>query len=378
MGLTQAIFTYNVFVSMSLPETILKNAPQSQQEVDIVYIDEDIAKKLISYQIQLETVFTKLHVNETALKQAASASDVNTNTYLLALHDELKNWQASQDLSTFRIQINQLIFCWLNAVQDGASTQQVLNLIKSFELKSLFSSTNTAQFHCFLLDLISETSQKYQQLQLDYVINFDANTQLPNGNLIAQTIQQVLETASDNQLISFFSIHFQLSKNNPIYSQWMTASLSKKISLLLQENMPNHCHLFYGGNLQFDILAPHLTSEIQINLLVAKLQRAFEHLQLIDSESVLITPFIGCAACLKSTAETFNLTSNARLALESALTTQQSFVMYSDGLKVALNSQKVLEDKILEAFNNDSLTLYFQPIINIVSPLTTPGLTRFI
>ena len=355
---------------MSLQKTPLNNTPHQPQEVEIIFTEQDIINKLNAYALKPEMVFSKLRINNGALKKAFNLGNLDSktdhhNTYLLALHDALKNWQPSQNLNIFCTQINQLIFYWLNAMQDGASTQQVLSLVKSFELKSLFNETSTAKFHCFLLDLVTETSQKHQLLHLDYILNFDANTQLPNDNLIPQVIIQVADASPDKQLISFFSIHFQLSKNNPIYSQSMTVSLSKKISQLLQENITSNCHLFYGGNLQFDILAPHLSSEIQINLLVAKLQRAFEQLQLIDSESVLITPFIGCAACAKSATETFNLFGNARLALESALTIKQSFMMYSEDLKAALYTQKVLEDKILDAFNNDNLTLYFQPVVNL-------------
>ena len=355
---------------MSLQKTPLNNTPHQPQEVEIIFTEQDIINKLNTYALKPEMVFSKLSINNGALKKAFNVDKLQpnteqTNTYLLALHDALKNWQPSQNLNNFCTQINQLIFYWLNAMQDGASTQQVLSLVKSFELKSLFNETSTAKFHCFLLDLVTETSQKHQLLHLDYVLNFDANTQLANENLIPQAIKKAAAASSDNQLISFFSIHFQLSKNNSIYSQWMTVSLSKKISQLLQENIAHNCHLFYCGNLQFDIIAPHLTSEIQINLLVAKLQRAFEQLQLIDSESVLITPFIGCAACIKSATETFNLFGNARLALESALTIKQSFMMYSEDLKAALYTQKVLEDKILDAFNNDNLTLYFQPVVNL-------------
>ena len=36
--------------------------------------------------------------------------------------------------------------------------------------------------------------------------------------------------------------------------------------------------LYYSGNLQFDMLMPDLQSDIQLNLLAAKLHRAFEQM----------------------------------------------------------------------------------------------------
>ena len=170
---------------MNLPEIFLNNLSHKQQEVEIVYTEQDVVNKLNAYALKPQTVLSKLLTNNERLKKAFNGDNLQpntdqTNTYLLALHDALKNWQPSQDLNTFCRQVNQLIFCWLNAMQDGASTQQVLSLLRSLEIKSLFGEINTAKFHCFLLDLVTETSQKHQQLHLDYILNFDTNTQLPD------------------------------------------------------------------------------------------------------------------------------------------------------------------------------------------------------
>lgn len=338
---------------MNLSEIPLQNTPKSQHDAEITYTVPELSDKLYSYQIKPATISAKLQINNLTLKQAAVASDFQTNEYLLAFHNTLKDWQFSQEFSDFCMQINHLIYCWVNAVHNGASTVQIISVLKSFELKSMISNAKTTQFHCFLLDLLFETCQKFQQLRLDYLLNIHANTQLPNANNIAPTIEQIFDAAANNQLISFFSIHFQLSKNNPIYLQWMAVELESKISHVLKDNIEQSCIIFYSGNLQFEILSSHLSNEIQINLLIAKLQRAFDNMQSTESESILITPFIGCAASVKSAADPTNIFVCARLALESAITTQQSFVMYSEVLKNTLNEQKNTENKILEAFNYD-------------------------
>ena len=166
---------------MSLQKTFSDNTPHKPQEVEIVCTEQDIINKLNAYALKPKIIFSKLRINNDVLKKSFNLGNLDSktdqhNTYLLALHDALKNWQKSQDLNTFCMQINQLIFCWLNAIQDGASAQQIINLLKSFELKSMFKQTSTAKFHCFLLDLVTETSQKHQLLHLDYIVNYDANT----------------------------------------------------------------------------------------------------------------------------------------------------------------------------------------------------------
>jgi EAL domain-containing protein (putative c-di-GMP-specific phosphodiesterase class I) len=55
----------------------------------------------------------------------------------------------------------------------------------------------------------------------------------------------------------------------------------------------------------------------------------------------------------------------SKLALENALFKQQHLVLYTDELKEQLSVQNELESKVLEAFASDSLTLFFQPIVNL-------------
>ena len=142
-------------------------------------------------------------------------------------------------------------------------------------------------------------------------------------------------------------------------------SLSKAISKTLQQNIPPDCQLYYSGNLQFDILLPNLASDIQLNLLAAKLQRAFEQMVFLGNQSVLVTPFIGCAFDKKSSLISLELYDCSKLALESALYKQQHLVIYTDELKKQLSVQNELENKVMDAFAADSLTLFFQPIVNL-------------
>jgi EAL domain-containing protein (putative c-di-GMP-specific phosphodiesterase class I) len=277
----------------------------------------------------------------------------------------LKLWPASQYISGFQSNINQLIFLWLNAIQDGASTQTIINCLKCFELKSTFGTSNSSKLHNFLFDLLAETMHRHQQLQLNYALNYDTNTQLPNASQIAIGLAEALNKARSQQLIGLFSIHFQVAKNNPIFSHIITMHLSKAITSILQQNISPEYQLYYSGNLQFDVLIPDLKSDIQLNLLAAKLQRAFEQMVFLGNQSVLVTPFIGCAFDKKSDQRELELYDRSKLALESALYKQQHLVVYTDELKQQLSAQNELENKVLDAFASDSLTLFFQPIVNL-------------
>ncbi len=335
------------------------------QEVEISYSEKDILTKLISYELKPQAVFSSLKVNLSTLSQIETSEQVSSNTFLHTLLDELKAWQPSQNLKTFTSQINRLIYMWLNAIEEGSSTQSVLNLIKCFELNALFAISRTPQLHCFVFALVAETTQKYQQLQINYARDFDANTLLPNSNQISIALKNIIENADENQQICLFSIHFQLAKNNPFFSHAIISGLAKTITAVLQQNISIEHQLYFDDDSEFDLLVPKLSSDIQLNLLVAKLQRAFEQMIFVGNQSVLVTPFIGCAYHTKSSIEIYDIQENAKLALESALFKQQSPVVYSEVLKHQLSAQNDLENKVIAAFNSDSLTLFFQPLVNL-------------
>lgn len=335
------------------------------QEVEITYTEQTLIEKLRAYQLKPETLLSRLKVNHNALALVETNEKISNNVYLSQLYSTLENWPASQYISGFSANINQLIFLWLNAIQEGASTKTILNCLKCFELKSTFGISNSPRLHNFLFDLLAETIQRHQQFQLNFMLNYDVNTQLPNASQIAVGLTEALNKARSQQLIGLFSIHFQVAKNNPIFSHIITMHLSKAITSILQQNISPEHQLYYSGNLQFDVLIPDLKSDIQLNLLAVKLQRAFEQMVFLGNQSVLVTPFIGCAFSKKTEQNELELYDHSKLALESALYKQHHLVIYTDELKQQLSEQNELENKVLEAFASNSLTLFFQPIVNL-------------
>ena len=339
---------------MHIPSALVATSKETELHVT----EAQVLTKLIDYQLKPQRVFLKLRVNSAKLNALEEKSNLNN------LVVKLKAWQPCNNISTFTQHINQLVSIWLDAMQQGSDRQAIMRLLRCFEIKSLLLG-NTAKFHCFILDIFSETSLQQQDLVLNYLLNYDLNTQLPNANQILNSIEKAVSVTHDNQHVGIFSIQLQLSKNNPIFSTSVASSLNKAVAELLQINVTTGDQIFANGNLQFDILLKNLSSEIQLNLLAAKLQRAFEQMLAVQNQSILVTPYIGSAYALTANIQPEDLLANSRLALESALNTEQKFLVYSAALKTQLNTRKALEIKILEAFANDGLTLFFQPVVNL-------------
>lgn len=338
---------------------------QEFQEVEIRYSEESLITKLKQYKLNPTTLLNNLSTDLIALAHAEQAATSTENQHLDALSNHLKLWQKNQDVHSFATNINQMIYFWLNAIEDGVNIQRIISYLASFKAKTSFYVSKSSEFHHFLLDILAETIQQHQQIKLNYALNFDQHTHLPNANQLPIELEKAVNNASIHQIIGLLSIHFQVSKNNPVLSHLISVGLSKAITSILQENLSIEHKLYYSGNLQYDILIPHLTDDVQLNLVAAKIQRAFEQMIFFGNQSILVTPFIGCAFNKKSALKELDLYDCSKLALENALLKQQHLVVYTETIKELLTVQNDLENRVLEAFANDNLTFFFQPLVNL-------------
>lgn len=338
---------------------------EAVHEVEIAYTQQALSDKLRSYGLKSKALSSRLKINLTRLAQIEKSEEIKDQSFLFKLCESLKHWPTSHDMDTFTAHINHLIFLWLNSAQDGVSTQTILNLLKCIELRPGFGFSASAKFHCFLFDLLAETSHQHLQFAIDYVLNYDANTELPNVNQIMVDLAQAINEASEQQTIGLLSLHFQASKNQLNFSKLITLDLNKQITNILKDNIPSDAQLYFNGDAQFDILITPLTSTTQLNLLAAKVSRAFEDMLFLNRQSILVTPFVGCAFTLGKAQTAHDLYANSKLALESAIAKQQPFVQFSDELKLQLTERDNVEAKVLDAFGSDNLTLFFQPIVNL-------------
>jgi len=357
----------NILSNNLVEESLLNEelaASELPLEIEITYSEQQIVHKLQHYSLNQQTLFSHLKINAKALKNCVAFKKSHHQS-LGDFQSALQTWPKITHLSQFSQQINQLIFLWLNAIQNGENVENVLNYLSCFECKSLFIQDNTEKLHLFLFDLFAETTQQYQQNKLDYSLNFDAHTQLPNANQILTIIEKTLQEVSNNQLTALLSIQFQIARNSPIFSHIVTINLSKKIASILKQNISKNIILFHSGNLQFDLLIPDLTNISHLDLVAAKINRAFEEILIIENDSVLVTPFAGAAVLQNNTENSLHLYENAKSALENAIAKHQQFVKYSESIEQELQQQNDLETKVLEAFSTDNLTLFFQPIVDL-------------
>ena len=333
-------------------------------EVEISYSQETLTEKLQSQQLNPEYVYTKLSVDKARLK--AFQKETHTNSNLFNLCQSLINWRQKNDAMHFSADINELVYLWMNAIEDGEQMQAVLNILNCFRLKPLLRFSKSINFHLFLHQLVIESMQRHQTAALDYLLNYDEDTQLPNANQIIPNLEVIFNNTDNKKITAALSLHFQTASNNFLLPKLVATNLNRQLAGMLKDILIDSAQIYFNGDSQFDILLPKVESETQLELIVVKIFGAFEELIFINKQSILLKPFIGCSYTVNhQTINAQELHQNAKLALEQAIITKKNHVLYDDALEQSISNQIILESKVLDAFDSNNLALYCQPIIDL-------------
>ncbi len=335
----------------------------STLELEIDLDNRKIIEKLSCYKLSAEMVISRLNVDTDFLKSRQQSFDLSSNLYLLC--DALESWSPGQSIDTFTDYINQIIHLWLNAIDEGSRLETTLELISCFRLKNRFGMNKSDQFGLFIQNILLESLNRYHHVVVDYVMNFDESVQLPNTNLLSNNLARTLEECTENEITALFSIHFQTENNMLLLPKSSSQALNAQIVSILKKNIFQNSQLYFNGDYQFELLIPQIEKVTQLDLLVAKIFRAFEELIFINRQSILVKPHIGCSYSKNKKLTATEISRNAKKALEYAINKRQSYVVYGLDLEQKINDQLALESKIMEAFDSNNLTLNFQPIIDL-------------
>jgi EAL domain-containing protein (putative c-di-GMP-specific phosphodiesterase class I)/GGDEF domain-containing protein len=332
-------------------------------EVEIAYDNQKIIEKLNNFKLKPDLVLSKLKIDTPFLTSQQLSFD--ESSYLYALCDSLKNGPLQYDIDSFTDYINQVIYLWLSAIDEGALLETTLKLVNCFTLKNHFGLNKTSQFGQFLHSILIESLNRYHQVTIDYVMNFDESVQLPNTNLLSKNLTVTLNQAKEDEITALFSIHFQTDNNMLLLPKSSSQELNAQIVSILKKNINQNSQLYFNGDYQFELLIPQINQPTQLDLLVAKIFRAFEELVYINRQSILVKPHIGCSYSKNKKLSAAEISRNAKKALEYAINKRQPYVVYGKELEQKINDQIVLESRIMEAFDTNNLILNFQPIVDL-------------
>ena len=358
------------------------------REFDVSYSTVNLVAKAEQFGLSSNDIQGRFSIDAFKINQImGKLPEDQNNIYLQQIIELLLTWAPLQDNNKLTENINKIIGLWLITIDENTQIEIILDLIKCIHLnkKNIFFSFNsqTKNFQLFLFGLVTETVSLYQETKLHYTLNHDPFTNLPNTNLIliklTDSLKNLIEKPislkslqnnKDEAHVGLISINFEIEKLTSILVQLLSRNLNIKIAGLIEETLPEKTTLFQLSNMQFAVVVEQLSTNIQLNLIAAKIQRIFEQVLVIDNKSLRAIPIICCTYVKQTDVKDTRITAqemlqNLGFALENAISTNQNFVTYSPKIFEAIEAQKKLELEVIEAFNNDEFALYFQPISNL-------------
>ena len=330
-------------------------------EIEVTFSTSALLEKLEQHRLNQQFVFTRLSVDQAALVALEKA--YQDNVYLLDLIQTLKNWSSDGTALLLTNNLNQLVYRWLNAFNHDVQIDQILSILKCFTLKSLARLSKTTQFHLFIHHLFIESLNQYHLIAFDYAVNYDENTQLPHSHQLRSQLNLLSTQQADTTAL--LSLQFQIDTNAFLLPKSTAQDLNKQLVQILEKNKGASHQLFFNGDYKFDLLLLKIQNLTQINLLIAKLFRAFEDVVFINQQSILVKPFIGYSYTNNSDLNAVDLIQHTKLALEHAINTRTPFCAYSEAIEKLMHEKLTIESKVLEAFDSNNLTLNLQPIVDL-------------
>lgn len=341
-----------------MPEHIRKTS-----ELNIAYSTETLRERLEQHQLNSKNVFTKLRVNKTALTQRQN--EYQNDVFLSDLCEAIKSWSSDGTAARFTDNLNQLIFLSINAFHHHAEIDQILNILNCFTLRRFTLFSESTIFHLFLHHLFIESLNQYHSAALDSAVNFDENSELPHTHQLEFQLDAILNQSDTTQKIALLSLQFQIESNAFLLPKSTSQDLNKQLAQILQKNIGANNDLYFNGDYKFDLVVTQIENQTQINLLIAKIFRAFEDVVFINKQSILVKPYIGYSYAESQQINASELYRQTKSALEYAINTQKPYCIYSDELEQIMHDQIILESKVLHAFDSNNLTLSLQPIVSL-------------
>jgi EAL domain-containing protein (putative c-di-GMP-specific phosphodiesterase class I)/GGDEF domain-containing protein len=270
------------------------------------------------------------------------------------------------DWDTFTDAINDLAVIWVDLYAEGVSITAVDTLLSAITVSQWFSpwvsKTKTRALQHCLAHLLIESAARYDHTALEFARRHHQHSHLPNGRLLIEQLQQLLIFSQADA--GLLLISFKLSSTMLDGHRHRMPEVAVEIIKRLQQSLPKDHSLFHLDSYEFAVLSPQLDHSVKLDLLSAKLRRPFEFTVNVNHQLFSVSPVIG-GVCRDAThKKADDMLAQARLALEHADNTYQAFATYSEALSLHADASAQLRQDVLEAFENDRMALYLQPIVD--------------
>ncbi len=335
----------------------------------------EMSQLMSQYELTSTEIMGDYAINTVVLSAYANTKPVNkadTGVIDLAAVSVIQEWPMQINWSRFNQAILQLQYAWLQDYQAGLSLDTAFLLARSLTLASYNATENSTRlrFQCFLMHILASATHQFDQHQSRYKYFFDLETGLPNQQLFLSSLEQFAQL--DNALVGMskpnlgilmidLNIHFEEVSHLRI----MSSDIVQAAVSVIRENLNEEASLFRTSTHELTIIVTDLKFSAQLNLIASKLAHAFDTELPLSNITLILKPYFGGISSLETQINIQSLLDGAKLALQHAMVNNHQIEIYDKLISSALLNEHHVDEAIIEAFQENELALYLQPLISL-------------
>ncbi|MGB4812337.1 MAG: EAL domain-containing protein [Methylophilaceae bacterium] len=333
-------------------------------------------QRLSLYALKATEIMGEYTCNQPILSDIAQMIDSDLAD--LASINIVQTWPKQLNWVQFNQHIEQLQSAWISDYQNGLSIDTAFLLARSLLLNTP-DSTSQLKFQCFLMHTLSSTTHALDQYQYRFLQHFDEDTQLPNQQLLLNTLQQYSlaghsgighsDTPIDIQQLGILMVNLNINFEdtslqgellNEMYADIVMAAVT-----VIQQHLNKDASLFKVGSQELAIIVNNLKFSGQLQLIASKIAHAFEEELPLNNTTLILNPFFGGISSLKTQVSALSLLDSAKMALHQAIVSGQQIEIYDELVTSASLNQHQLDEAIIKALQQSELDLYIQPVVSL-------------
>jgi len=248
-------------------------------------------------------------------------------------------------------------------------------------------SNKNVQFQILLTHLIARVTNQLEQYKFSYVQHFDLDTGLPNQHLLLNLLNHSLgsdadkhySTSTSNQFTHLGLILVNLNINYGAQSQPTSSATNLMLAAIhtIQQHLNDDATLFHVGAIDLAILVNPLKSPTQLNLIATRLSHAFETALPLANITLILNPYFGAISTFNIQTNAISFYEYARLALHQAIVKNEQIKIYDSIISSTFTNSHLLDEAIIEALQQNELSLFLQPIVTINDNSITDKTSNF-
>ncbi len=217
----------------------------------------------------------------------------------------------------------------------------------------------------YLFDI---TERKKSEARLEYQVNHDDLTNLPNRNFFTKYLSQAVINAKNQDyllVVMFLDIDRFKNINNSLGHE-IGDKLIQDFAQRLKNSLSSSDLIARWGGDEFTILIPEINNLQEITKISEKILKTFKHPFQINGQELYLSASIGIAIYPRDGESAETLIKNADVALyRTKKEGRNNFQFYNPSMNFQASLLLKIENLLHYALEKDEFVLYYQPQMNL-------------